>query len=183
MTLWRAVSPVLLLLPMGAASCSLLPAPQGSAAPVFSQSGRWTDEGGQAVSLASFAGAPVVLSAFFTSCTTRCPMTIDKLRDVDNAYRQSGMTVPIVLLTLDPTTDTGSRLQRLKAERNLPDNWHFLRGSLADTRTFAKALNVHAVFDDSHIDHDVRIVVFDASGREARAFGTWSFDPKSAVVR
>ncbi len=110
---------------------------QSPAAPVSPEGATWTDERGEAVGLERFRGTPVVFTAFFTSCTVRCPLTISKLREVDEAFRKRGSSVPIVLVTLDPHTDTADRLLRFKEERHLPDNWHLLRGGDAATRAFA----------------------------------------------
>jgi protein SCO1/2 len=154
-----------------------------SSAPITAREASFTDEEGRPISLDSFRGAPVVLSAFFTSCTVRCPLTVSKLREVDRAFEASGGAVPIVLLTLDPHTDTAERLLRFKQERKLPDHWHFLRGNDADTQALARQLRVNPAYDVGHIDHEVRIAVLDPAGRLARSFGGWSFDASAAVVR
>jgi protein SCO1/2 len=172
---------VLLAMASGATGCSLIPT-SPSAAPLFAQRGTWTDENGEPLALERFRGAPLVVTAFYTSCTVRCPLTIGKLKDLDDAFRKSGRLVPIVLLTLDPHTDTPDRLQRFKQAHKLPDNWHFLWGSDTDTRGFAHYLRMNAAYDGGHIDHDVRIAVFDADGRWVRGFSGWSFDVNAAVV-
>jgi cytochrome oxidase Cu insertion factor (SCO1/SenC/PrrC family) len=156
---------------------------QSPAAPVSAEGATWTDERGESVVLERFRGAPVVFTAFFTSCTVRCPLTISKLREVDEAFRKRGSSVPIVLVTLDPHTDTADRLLRFKEERHLPDNWHLLRGGDAATRAFARYLHVDPAYDSGHIDHEVRIDVLDAKGDLARSLAGWSFDPDRAVVR
>jgi protein SCO1/2 len=153
-----------------------------SAAPLFAQRGTWTNEQGETLSLERFRGTPVVVTAFYTSCTVRCPLTISKLEEVDAAYRKSGRLVPFLLLTIDPHTDTPARLQRFKHAHNLPEQWHFLWGSDADTRGLAHYLHVNPAYDEGHIDHEVRIAVFDADGRWARGFSGWSFDANDAVV-
>jgi protein SCO1/2 len=174
-----ALALVLLASPLGCGSLQdLTRGPRVTAAP----GGTWTDEHGAPIELASFRGSPVVVSAFFTSCTVRCPMTIEKLKDVDAAYRRRGQAVSILVLTLDPGTDTPERLGRYKRDHHLPDHWHFLWGSLPETRRLARTLRVHAAYDDNHIDHDVQIAVFDAKGGLARSYTGWTFDPNSAVV-
>ncbi len=148
----------------------------------FQPSAPWVDETGQPTSLASLTGAPFVLSAVFTSCTLRCPLTLEKVRAVEDAFRRRGVPVAVRLLTLAPRTDTPARLRRFKEEHHLPESWHFLRGRVDDTRTLARSLGVHAAYDDAHIDHDVQIAVFDANGRLTRRFSSWSFDAEDAVV-
>jgi len=150
---------------------------------LLSSEGTFTDETGRAVSLESFRGSPLVVTAIFTSCTVRCPLTVQKLHEVDDAFGRAGVRVPIVILTLDPHTDTIERLQRFKAERKLPDHWHLIRGSDRDTQSLARKLLVHAAYDVGHIDHDVRIAVLDRDGKITRSFSGWSFDAGSAVVQ
>jgi protein SCO1/2 len=149
---------------------------------ILEQPGSWMDETGNPATLSSLAGEPFLVTAVFTSCTTRCPLTIEKVRAVDEAFRSRGAPVAIRLLTLDPITDTPERLRHFKEERHLPDSWHFLRGSLEDTHALARYLRVHAAYDDAHIDHDVQIAVFDKRGRLAKSFSSWSFDVNAAVV-
>ena len=144
----------------------------GSLAPQW----HWTDEEGADVTFSRWQGVPLVVTAIFTSCTTRCPMTVDKLRDLDAAFRRRGAPSQFLLVTLDPQTDDPARLARFKAERHLPDAWHFLRGDLDQTRRFARMLGVRAMYDDQHIDHDVRIAVFDGHGRLVRDLAGWDFD-------
>jgi hypothetical protein len=43
-------------------------------------------------------------------------------------------------------------------------------------------LGVRATYDDEHIDHDVRIAVFDARGRLVRDFAGWDFDADQVVA-
>ncbi len=174
---------VLLLAVAGAPGCLSFAQPRGPTAPLLSCPGSWTDEMRTPVTLEAFRGAPFVLSAFFTSCNVRCPMTIQKLKGIDLAYRKSGAAVPIVLFTIDPRNDTPERLQRFRRDNDLPDNWHFLRGSDSDTRILARSLRVDPAYDDGHIDHDVRIAVFDAAGHQVRAFQGWAFDVEGAIVR
>ncbi len=181
----RACVIALALALAGSVGCSALGPSTGNGPPasiVLAPGGTFVDDRGATVALSQFRGGPVVVSAIFTSCTVRCPMTVSKLRDVAAAYAKGGREVPIVVMTLDPKADTVARLRRFKESRSLPDSWHFIRGSLEDTRALARWLEVHAAWDDAHVDHDVKIAVFDASGRLARGFSGWSFDADAAVV-
>ena len=143
--------------------------------------GTWTDDRGQPLALESFRGGPVVVSTFFTSCTVRCPMTVQKLRELDTALGRVGAHVPFVLVTLDPQTDTPARLGRYKHDHDLPDHWHLLSGTLRETHALARSLGVNAAYDDGHIDHDVRIAIFDAKGALMAGYSGWSFDSNAAA--
>jgi protein SCO1/2 len=141
----------------------------------------YTDEHGRAVSLEGFLGQAYVVTAIYTSCTERCPLTIDKLRDVEEALRAEGVTAPIVLLTLDPRTDTPERLLRYKESRRLPEHWHLLRGDEAATRALARWIGLRFAGDGA-IDHDVVVAVIDRRGRLRRRFEGWSFDVSDVVA-
>jgi protein SCO1/2 len=126
----------------------------------------WRDEQGQAVRFARWRGAPIFVSMVFTSCTSACPLTIDRLRRVSDTFKAEGRAATFVLVTLDPANDTPEQLQRFKLSRGLPADWHLLRGDDTQTRGLADLLQVKVV-EDAHIFHDSRIVVFDRDGKLA----------------
>jgi len=142
----------------------------------------WTDDDGHEVALAAFRGAPLIVTGIYTSCTERCPLTVEKVRKIDDAFRRHRIDHQVVLVTLDPEHDTVERLRRFKAARNMPPSWRLLRGSREQTHQVARLLRMDAIYDDAHIDHDVRIAVFDREGRLVRNFEGWSFDENDAVV-
>ena len=150
-------------------------------ASIFAPRWQWTDDQGEAVELARFRGGPVVVTAVYTSCTVRCPFTIEKLKRVDALFQKDHRPLQVVLVTLDPHTDTPERLARFKAAHHLGDNWHLLAGSDPDTRALARFLDVRAIYDDGHIDHDVQIGLLDSEGRVIRRFDDWSFDEQTLL--
>jgi protein SCO1/2 len=133
---------------------------------LFARPWVWRDESGAEVRLDSWRGTPIVVTMIFTSCTTTCPLTIEKLRRVTDRFEREGRAATFVLVTLDPSNDTPEQLRRFKASRQLPEKWHLLRGSDEQTRELADLLAVH-VLDDSHVFHDARIVIFDRDGKLA----------------
>ena len=141
-------------------------APAGEARSLFAAPWVWTDEQGASVSFEKWRGAPIIVSMVFTNCTTACPLTIDKLRQASETFKREGRAATFVLVTLDPADDTPDQLRRFKASRQLPAEWHLLRGSDDATHELAHLLQVKVV-DNAHIFHDSRIVLFDADGRLA----------------
>ncbi len=126
----------------------------------------WRDEQGETVRFDRWRGAPIFVSMVFTSCTTACPLTIERLRRVSDTFKAEGRAATFVLVTLDPANDTTAELRRFKLSRGLPPDWHLLRGEEEQTRALADLLQVKVV-DDAHIFHDSRIVVFDRDGKLA----------------
>jgi protein SCO1 len=180
----RTIAMVLLAVLCG---CSLAPQQPGVVTdrrPVslFGPSWRWTDEQGEEVSFSRWRGSPLVVTAIFTSCTVRCPLTVEKLHLLDRGLHRRGIEGQFFLVTLDPQNDDRARLQRFKETRHLPPSWHMLRGSRQQTLELGRWLGVRAIYDSGHIDHDVRIAVFDAGGRLVRSFGGWDFDENTAVA-
>jgi protein SCO1/2 len=149
---------------------------------LFARPWVWNDEQGAAVGFFKWRGTPLVVSAIYTSCTSTCPLTIEKLRKVDAAFRRKNRAVEFLLITLDPHTDTPDRLRRFKESSKLPERWHLLRGSDKETQELSRLLHVRAVFDDAHIIHDVRIAVFDEQGQLKRSFRGWTFQDDDAVI-
>jgi protein SCO1/2 len=137
---------------------------------LFSRPWTWTDERGTSVRFDQWRGAPVIVTMVFTSCTSSCPLTIEKLRRVTDTFQGERRAATFVLVTLDPTNDTPAVLQRFKASRGLPEAWHLLRGDEAETRELEDLLQIH-IIDDAHIFHDSRIVVFDGAGKLAGQVG------------
>jgi protein SCO1/2 len=137
---------------------------------LFAHPWTWTDDHGQAVTLARWRGHPLVVTAMFTQCKATCPRTMAKLRRVHDDFQRAGRAVEFVVITLDPENDTPQVLSRFKSSAGLPESWHLLSGNLADTRSLRDLLGIHVVDDGPHILHDGRIVIFDADGRPARAF-------------
>jgi cytochrome oxidase Cu insertion factor (SCO1/SenC/PrrC family) len=180
-TLARAAVLSLLLAAQGAAT---LASPPGAAATegIYARPWRWTTELGEARTFDAWRGQTLVVAPFYTSCQVRCPQTLRKLSGIAEAYRRAGRPATFVLVTLDPDNDTAPRLRRFKERNGLPAAWHLLSGSAADTRGLAEFLETRTAYDASHIDHQVRIAVFDRRGHLVRNLHGWDFDVAQAVI-
>jgi protein SCO1 len=152
---------------------------------LFREPWRWTDEHGELVRFSKWRGSPLVVSMFFRSCTERCPLTVEKLRRIEAAFAKKNRTAQFVLVTLDPKSDTPSRLLAFKEGEHLSEgSFHLLNGGDAETRALGRLLGVHpSAIDEAHIDHEVRIAVFDAKGILMRSFAGWGFDDADAVIQ
>lgn len=146
------------------------PAARAQAPSLFAQPWRWSDEQGALVRFEQWRGAPIIVTMVFTSCTSTCPLTLDRLRHITETFEREGRAATFVLVTLDPSNDTPDQLRRFKISRQLPARWHLLRGDDAQTRQLADILQIH-VLDDVHVFHDARIVVFDRDGKLSGQLG------------
>lgn len=144
---------------------------------IFGLRGNWSDERGQLQQFSHWQGRPLVLTMFYRSCQTRCPLTLSKLQHVASALRARNIQANFVLVTLDPGNDTPDRLAAFKSAHALPeDSWHLLSGSEQQTKGLARLLGLRVAYDEGHIDHDVKIWFFDAEGYPLRAYSGWGFD-------
>lgn len=176
---WRerwCIQPLIFMLAVAASSCvprapgqtaNPRPAPlvaSSDSRSLFAEPWVWNADDGATVRFEQWRGTPIVVSMLYTSCTTTCPLTIEKLRRAKEVLERQQSHAVFVLVTLDPQNDTVEQLREYKASRQLPKEWHLVRGSYEQTRALADLLRIH-VLEDGHIFHDSRIVVFDAEGK------------------
>lgn len=128
---------------------------------------RWTDQDGNAVTLASLRGTPVVMAMAYTSCKDICPMIVANMTAIeDQAKEQSAGTVRFALFSLDPEVDTPERLKAYAKERGLdPAHWTLFHGDDKAVRALAAVLGVRYRRDASGgFDHSAIISLVDAEG-------------------
>ncbi len=148
---------------------------------LFSHYWTWTDEKGESVTFARWAGQPLVVTAIFTQCRATCPRTIAKLLQVYDGFRKQGRTAQFLVVTLDPANDTPAVLQHFKAESGLPESWHLLAGNINETRDLRDLLGIHVIEDGPHLLHDGRILIFDETGMATHSYGGYSLDEEAAL--
>ena len=174
-TMARALA-MLVALSWAALGClrgSAAPRPAVQVSPVtaerslFAEPWIWSDETGAPVRLDQWRGRFVVVTLVYTSCTSTCPLTIEKLLRIDKRLRTEGRSAAFVLVTLDPASDTPAELQRFKTAHHLPAEWRLLRGGREQTLRLADLLRVRIIdmADEVHIFHDSRVVLLDPDGR------------------
>ena len=78
----------------------------------------------------------VILSFFYTSCPSMCPVMIDRLGKLQtNLGDRLGKDVFIVTVTRDPKTDTPSRLKSWGKNLHIKPGWTMITG---DVKTIGK---------------------------------------------
>ncbi len=85
------------------------------------------------------------MAMIYTSCQAACPRLVADMRAIEAELppaKKDG--VRMVLVSIDPETDTPERLKTFAAENKLDgDHWILLRGTMADTRELAATLAVN----------------------------------------
>jgi len=148
---------------------------------LFSHNWSWTDEKGESVTFAHWAGKPLVVTAIFTRCRATCPRTMAKLLKVYDGFRARGVEAQVLVVTLDPANDTPAVLQQFKTESGLPESWHLLTGNISETRDLRDLLGIHVIDDGPHLLHDGRILVFDEMGLATHSYGGYSLDEEASL--
>lgn len=126
----------------------------------------WTDDSGTAVELADFRGETVALSMFYTECSSACPITLAKLREIEKAFAKRSLGLQIVLVSYDSRQDTPRHLARFRRREKLPtERWHLLSGPAPSVGRLAGRLGLGSYVDlGEHIVHSFRIVLLDQDG-------------------
>lgn len=130
--------------------------------------GKWKTAAGEAFPLQKLRGRPVILTMAYTHCTTTCPATVAKLKEIESALKAAGEDqATIVLASFDPKRDTPERLAAYALERKLDaKRWLLLspEGD-RDVRELAAALGiVYSRDKDGEFSHSNVISLLDREG-------------------
>jgi protein SCO1 len=123
----------------------------------------WTDHHGRSVRLADFAGQNLLITMFYGSCTTACPLLLHKARTLQDALPQR---LDVLAVSFDPEADTPEAMRAYAEQRGYDrDGWHFLSGSPTEIRMLATLLGVrYQRRADGHYDHSNLIALLDERG-------------------
>ena len=153
-------------LALALAVLALGPAAAGPSDSLYLEPLRFIDDTGATVELAAFRGQPVALTMFYTECSSACPITLAKLREIERAFATRGMELQIVLVSYDSAHDNPRRLARFRQREALPEaKWHLLSGPAPSVARLARRLGLGSYVDlGEHIVHSFRIVLLDPDG-------------------
>lgn len=124
------------------------------------------DQRGQAFALASLAGKPTLLTFFYTSCTTMCPLIITDVKRIVAAIPEAErQELQVVLISIDPAHDTVARLRTVQTDRAMPENWRLVTGDEASIRTVASTVGAaYRRLPDGSFAHSALYTALDAQG-------------------
>jgi protein SCO1/2 len=96
------------------------------------------------VTLASLAGTPVVLTMFYASCTSVCPMLTQQMQRIELALEpKHRRRVRFVMISIDAERDTTSSLASFAVQHHIDaSRWLIAHVGPADVRAIAAALGV-----------------------------------------
>lgn len=126
-----------------------------------------TNENGQPVTAADYAGAPLTLLFFgYTNCPDVCPMTLSRissaLAGLDADVRDQ---IKVLFVSVDPKRDTPQRLKKYTA--HFGPQFIGLTGSQDQLTAFTKAMRVTYGYGETNdsgfylVSHSAAVFVFD----------------------
>ena len=99
----------------------------------------FTDQYGEIITSGMIKGKIHVANFFFSTCPGICPMMINGLKQVQEAFKNDDKIV-LLSYTVDPDTDTPDRLKKYATEHNVMHNkWHLLTGKKSDLYKHARS--------------------------------------------
>jgi len=128
------------------------------------------DQDGKAFDFVAGRGRPRLISMFYTSCKFVCPMIVDTLRSTERALDPAERAkLDVLLVSLDPDTDTPTALKRLAEQRHIETpRWRLARTDTAHVRRLAAVLGVqYKQLGPADFSHSTVLVLLDADGRIA----------------
>lgn len=197
----RAIWGVFILLALLLAGCGGTPAAGKSSTNTLASSLQGTnlgatpapgfqlaDQNHQTVSLAQFKGMPVIVTFFYTHCTTSCPLIAGKIHTALRQLGSAAQHVAILAISVDPSGDTPASATTFSQEHQLQgyQNWHYLLGTRQQLTPIWTAYHVTGVphgasmMSQSAMNHSAVVYVLDQQGRE-RVLLDSDFQPAQLV--
>jgi protein SCO1 len=122
---------------------------------------------GSALHLSALQGQPLVLTMFYSHCTSVCPLLTAQLQrlmsELSPGEREQ---TRVLMVSFDSVRDTPEELKGFKAEHHIQDShWMIARASPADVRLLAGALGIrYRELADHTFNHSAVISVADRNG-------------------
>jgi protein SCO1 len=127
-------------------------------------------------------GKTVVISSFFTTCTSVCPPMNRNLEKLQNALGDRlGRDVFIVSISVDPETDTPPRLKDYSNKFHAKPGWLFLTGKKENVDWALYKVGQYVEAKDDHVTGI--IVGNEATGLWKKAFGLGKVDELLELIQ
>lgn len=126
-----------------------------------------TNQDGQRVELGLYRGAPVVISMFYATCPTACPMLINDVKALEASLSaEDRAQLRVLLVSLDPA-DTPEALAEVVVRHDLDmARWTLVRTDERAVRDIAAALGIsYRATGDGQMNHSALLTLLDVNGR------------------
>lgn len=142
------------------------------------------DRAGTTRPLAAFRGAPLLVTMFYGSCASACPLLTSDLKRIERQL-PTGVReqLRVLMVSFDQARDTPAVLERLTLDRGMdPARWTLASASDDDARSLAGVLGIrYRKLDNGEFFHSSAIVLLDRDGRIRARLDGLGRDP-SAIV-
>ncbi|MCO5249346.1 MAG: SCO family protein [Chitinophagales bacterium] len=135
---------------------------------IFQLSSEWQNQDGKTVHLKDLQGKTLVVVMIYTTCKTACPVLVSKMQLIESKIsRQDIKDVSMVLVSIDPETDTPEFLKDFAIKNNMDaPQWVFLRSNEAATQEFANVLSMkYKKISPMDFSHSNIISIFNPQGQ------------------
>lgn len=139
------------------------------------------DQHGNTTSLDVHRGHPVILSMFYASCPSACPMLIHDVQMLEERLPpEVRADLRVVLVSLDPERDTPAELADVVKRHELDDaRWTLLRPEADAVREISAALGIrYRPTTNGEMNHSSLLTLLDIHGRPVARLEGLQRDPK-----
>jgi protein SCO1/2 len=143
------------------------------------------DQHGNAISLASLKGKPVLIDFIYTSCASTCPVLTAKMVSVAHELGPAlGANVTIVSITLDPEHDSPAGLASYaKLQGADAAGWLFLTGKPAQIDQVLALFKLRRMREsDGSIMHSVSAFLLGPDGHQIRQYNALDVSASTVVA-
>lgn len=134
---------------------------------IFNLSSEWHNQNNEALKLKDLQGKTLVVVMIYTSCKTACPLLVSKMRTIETKISRKDIgKVSLVLVSIDPKTDTPAHLKDFAIKNKMDDKqWIFLTSNEDNTQEFANVLSMkYKKISPIDFSHSNIISVFSPKG-------------------
>ncbi len=125
------------------------------------------DQNDAAIQLDVFRGSPVIVSMFYGSCPTACPVIVAHVKQIEASLPPAVRAkTRVLLVSFDPEHDTPAALTEIAARHHAdPGRWRFAVGPDGEVRQLANALGItYRQGEEGFFSHNSVISVLDGEG-------------------
>lgn len=126
----------------------------------------WLDQNGEKFQLSGFKGSKVIIGMIYTSCPHACPMTISKVKEIEQAIKKH-VKYKVILASFDVKNDKPENLKKQVDQRKLDQKvWKLLSAkSDEQARELALVLGIsYKELEDGGFSHSNAITLLDENG-------------------
>jgi protein SCO1/2 len=130
-----------------------------------------TDSAGARFSLSDYRGKPLIVSLIYTSCSSVCPPTTQRVIDgVRDAGRLIGLDrFAVLTIGFDARNDTPARLSAFAATQGVKaDNWRLASGDAGTIEALLRDLGFSYATISGGFDHVTQTTIVDGDGKVYR---------------